>query len=79
MADNIVRFPGFIDLGDGYRNENKGYQYGCKHYPSFKALVLDLTPTERARTTKWRQSRGFKADRLVCDLKIIRRGGGDAA
>ena len=72
MADNIIRFPGFLNLG---HREGKGWQHGCKHYKTFKALVLDLSPIERERTMKWHTKREGRATFQACELAIARRGG----
>jgi hypothetical protein len=76
VTDNIIRFPGFINLG---AREGKGWQYGCKHYKTFKALVLDLTDRERERTRRWHEKREGRSTYQACELAIAKRGGGDAA
>ena len=54
MSDNIIRFPGFLNLG---HREGKGWQYGCKHYKTFKSLVRDLSERERELTRRWHEKR----------------------
>jgi hypothetical protein len=51
MADNIIRFPGFLIVG---RNE---VWKDCKLYPNFRALVADLPERDRSRTYRWHVKR----------------------
>ena len=49
MADNILRFPGFIITKDRYTIIKDG-----KRYKSTKALIADLSYEDCKRTYEWR-------------------------
>ena len=62
MGNSIIKFPGYIDLGNGYGDGAKGYYHGCKHYDNFRAMVRDLSDRDRERTLKWHVQRDGRAN-----------------
>jgi hypothetical protein len=68
MNENIIRFPGFLDLGNGYGQGAKGYQHGCKHYKTFASMVRDLPERDRERTYRWHVKREGVATRKAAVL-----------
>jgi hypothetical protein len=50
---NVIKFPGYLDLGNGHGDGAKGYHHACKHYRSFKDLARDLSERDLERTRRW--------------------------
>ena len=62
MTDNVIRFPGYLDLGNGYGQGAKGYWHGCKHFENFKAMANDLSEIDLERTRQWHVKREGRGD-----------------
>ena len=52
MADNVIRFPGFLLLEDGKR-----FAAGCEIHRDFAALVRTMTRQEMDRAYRWHLKR----------------------
>jgi hypothetical protein len=74
MADNILRFPGYLR-----DPERKGVWKDGEFHTSFKKLARELPERDRERTLNWSIKQEGRANYRAFELETARRGGGDAA